>query len=246
MKSLLSFILSITAMSATSLAQGPHGLPGGTPASVLAMNRVQTITGAVTAVNIGYGMQYPSVTINKLPIKVAPVWYLLEKNFEIKIGDSLTILAAPSTAPSDLYLYAVELTNNATKAHIHLRDPSGVPFWSGRGGWVGQSGSGPMSDGDCTEPLAIVTETGTVEQLTIGVGIQMPSVSLKTEAGKLLVIKLGPERLLLQSDIELKAGDIITVKYALTPHDDELVALTITKGTVTVVLRGDDCHPAWS
>jgi len=48
----------------------------------------------VSAVNIGYGMQYPSLTINKLQIKVAPVWYLLDKNFEIKAGDPLVLLTS--------------------------------------------------------------------------------------------------------------------------------------------------------
>ena len=71
-------------------------------------------------------------------------------------------------------------------------------------------------------------------------------MTLKTAAGKMLVIKLGPERILLEADLELKAGDSITVKYAVTSHDDELVALAITKGTVTVTLRGDDCRPAWN
>ena len=74
----------------------------------------------------------------------------------------------------------------------------------------------------------------------------MPSLVLKTAAGKLLTIKLGPERMLLATDLELKAGDSITVKYAeMACDDDELVALAITKGGVTVTLRGDDCRPAW-
>ena len=74
----------------------------------------------------------------------------------------------------------------------------------------------------------------------------MPSLTLKTAAGKLLVIKLGPERLLLEADLEVKAGDALSVKYAVTSHDGELVALAITKGGVTVTLRGDDGRPAWN
>ena len=44
------------------------------------------MAGLVTAVEIGYTMQYPTVTVNKTQIKVAPAWYLLEKNFEIRSG----------------------------------------------------------------------------------------------------------------------------------------------------------------
>jgi hypothetical protein len=65
-------------------------------------------------------------------------------------------------------------------------------------------------------------------------------------AGKLLVIKLGPERILLEADLELKSGDAISVKYAVTSHDDEMIAPAITKGSVTVTLRGDDCRPIWN
>jgi hypothetical protein len=211
------------------------------------MTKLQTVTGAVTAVSIGYGMQYPSITIDKLQIKAAPVWWLLEENFEIRAGDNLTVLAAPSISPSDPYLYAVEMTNNTTKVKVVLRDANGLPLWSQpRGGAGAGTGSGPVAGGDCAQVLSIATESGVVAQVASGVGIRMPTLTLKTAAGKLLVIKLGPERILLEADLELEAGDSITVKYAITSHDDELVALAITKGVVTVTLRGDDCRPTWN
>lgn len=246
-------ILCLAAMAALASAQGPRGgamnggggQGGGRNSTTLAITNMQTVTGAVTAINIGYGMQYPSITVNKVQIKVAPVWYLLEKNFEIQTGDNLTIAAAPSTTGSDPYLYAVEITNNGTKAHIVLRDAAGLPLWSQRGGPGAGYGSGPMADGPC-EVLSIATETGVIEQVTAAVGIQMPTLTLKTSASKLLTIKIGPERLLLEADLELKAGDTVTVKYAVTSHDGELVALSITKGTTTVTLRGDDCRPIWN
>ena len=105
-------------------------------------------------------MQYPSITVSKLQIKVAPVWYLLEKNFEIRSGDNLTIVAAPSTSASDSYLYAVEMTNTATQSKLVLRDASGLPLWSRQGGGPGAGAGtvhGPMADGDCTQVLSIAT-----------------------------------------------------------------------------------------
>jgi hypothetical protein len=74
----------------------------------------------------------------------------------------------------------------------------------------------------------------------------MPTLTLKTADGKLLTFKLGPERTLLAADVELKAGDKVTVRYAVETCTDELVALAITTSTgVTIRLRNDDCTPCW-
>jgi len=91
-----------------------------------------------------------------------------------------------------------------------------------------------------------VTVSGTVDSVSMGAGIQMPSLMLKTAGGKLLVFKLGPERVLLEADLELTAGDGLTVKYMESACTGELVALTIaTASGKTVILRTDDCVPAW-
>jgi hypothetical protein len=261
-------ILCLAASAGMMLAQGmrggngqPGGMNGsagsqnGTHTSNLAMTKLQTVTGAVTAVDIGYAMQYPTITINKLQVKVAPVWFLLDSNFEIKAGDSLSVVAAPSLLASDPYLYAVSITNTKTGAKITLRDANGFPVWAqgsgsgnmGSGGMGSGNGPGTMNgSGECTQLLSIATDSGLVQQISSGAHIQMPTLTLKTSAGKLLEIKLGPERILLNAGMELSAGDSITVKYAVTAHDDELIALAITKNGVTVTLRGEDCHPAWN
>jgi hypothetical protein len=142
---------------------------------------------------------------------------------------------------SDPYLYAITITNTKTNAKIVVRDESGLPLWA----QAGRSGN-MAGNGECTQLLSIATESGVVQQITSGARIQMPTLTLKTSAGRLLEIKLGPERILLNADFELKAGDSITVKYAVTSHDDELIALAITKSGVTVTLRGEDCRPAWN
>lgn len=145
MKFTFDIAICMAAIAGLAVAQGPRngrgagGMhQGGMDQANLAMTKLQTVTGAVTAVNIGYGMQYPSITVSKLQIKVAPVWYLLEKNFEIRSGDNLTIVAAPSTSASDSYLYAIEMTNTATKSKLVLRDASGLPLWSRQGSGPGQ------------------------------------------------------------------------------------------------------------
>jgi hypothetical protein len=167
-------------------------------------------------------MEYPSIIVNKLQIRVAPIWYLLDKGFELKVGDAVSVSAAPAALASDPYLYALEITNVTTKLRIALRDSNGVPLWSG--GPNGARGNGPMAVGGCLDPGTIVSAAGTVDKISMGAGIQMPTLTLKTADGKLLVLKLGPERILLAADFEVKPGD----------------------SGVTLQLGGNDCAPAWN
>ena len=235
-------VLLTFAIAGSCFAQGPFGQgPATTPASRLDMARLQTVSGAVTAVAIGYGWQYPSITVAKVQIKVAPAWYLLENDFEVKVGDVLDVQAAPAASAADPYLYAVAIVAAATGRRLRLRDVSGVPLWANpqaipRDGLEGQGTQG--------SPPAVAT--GTVERMDSGFGIQMPTLTLRTADGSLLTFKLGPERVLLQSDLELKAGDPVTVLYVSPGCRDELVALSITSAAgKTVVLRDGSGRPGW-
>lgn len=241
-----TLLTSITLLLAAGMcfAQGQQSSRrgGGSGTSQLDMSKLQNVTGAITAVNIGYGIEYPSITLNKVQIKMAPVWYLLDKGFEAKIGDSVSLVAAPSTVAADRYLYAVEVTNTVSKLRIVLRDGAGVPLWSGRG----NPAEGPVAEGGCWDASAVAGVTGTIDKVNMGVGIQMPTLTLKTSDGKLLVLKLGPERVLLEADLELKAGDVVTVSYVQATCTDELIALSITTSSGTVVtLRDGNRGPAW-
>jgi hypothetical protein len=237
---------AIGLMAAVSIcaAQGPRGpRPGplnGSPG--LDMARVQTITGTVAAVDIGYGMQYPSIKVDNTVIKVAPVWYLLDQGFELRTGDTVSVVAAPSNSANDPYLHAVEITKTSSNLRIVLRDASGVPLWTANRRGAG----GPMLSGGCLDPSTAATVNGTVDKVNMGLGIQMAALVLKTADDKLLVFKLGPERVLLAADVELKAGDVIAVKYAAETCNDELVVLSFTAADgLTVTLRNDDGTPAW-
>ncbi len=208
--------------------------------TTLNMSRLQTVTGTASAVNIGFGMAYPTVTIGTIAVKVAPAWYLLDNGFEMKAGDPVRILAAPANSSADAYLYAVEITNTATGLRMVVRDATGVPLWTNR------QATGPGAEGSCLSGATIAVASGTVEQINSGLGIQMPTLTLKTADGEFLTFKLGPERVLLQSDLELKAGDRITVKYAVASCSGELIALAITDlSGNTVALRDDLGRPAW-
>ena len=211
------------------------------------MAKATAITGAVSAVSIAYGAQYPSITVGNQVIKIAPVWYLLDQDFEIKAGDQVSVLAAPSLVPNDSYWYAIEITNTVTKAKVALRDAAGVPLWTGgKGPRDGPNGPAAATGIGCIDPATIATVTGVVDKVSMGVGIQMPALTVKSADGKLISMKIGPERVLLEADFELAAGDKVTAKYALAACSEEFIALALTNAAgVTLTLRNDDGTPAW-
>ncbi len=212
----------------------------------LNLAKLQTIEGTVTAVNLAYGTEYPSITINQALIKVAPVWFLLDHDFEIKTGDKLKVTAAPSVLPSDSCLYALTLTNLAKNTLLMLRDPNGIPQWHGGRGPQGNSGAVRLGGG-CLDPATITTVAGVVEKVTAGPGLEQPTLVLKTGDGKLITVKIGPGWILLANDFELKAGEKVTVKYGVAACSGENMALELINAAgVKVVLRNDDGTPAWN
>ena len=250
-RSIWNFFLLFVLTAALALAQGRNGNGQGGPAGGprtnpgLSIAQQQIIEGTISSVQIADGAQYPSIVVNKVQIKVAPAWYLLENDFELAVGDSVKVLAAPCYAANDAYLYAIEITKTASGAKITLRNEVGAPLWIGaarRGG----NPQAPRTGGGCVDPASIKNVTGTIDTVTSGVGIQHPTLVLKVDNG-LLTLKLGPERIILDSDLELKPGAELTVKYALATCADEYLALELTdsKG-YNVVLRHDDGRPAWN
>lgn len=244
-------LTTILAIAGTAcFAQGPRGPQRQNSAShtvtVMDMAKVRTVTGTVAAIHIGYGMQYPSVTVAQNMIKAAPAWFLQEQGFEIKVGDQVSISAVPSLVSNDPYLYAIDITNTASKTKVVLRDSAGIPLWSGYGG--SEVHSGPSRSGaGCLDAASILTVTGVVEKVSMGVGLQMPSLVIKTSAGTWVSMKLGPERILLATDFELKAGEQVTAMYALEVCSDENVALQLTNSAgLTVALRNQDGTPNWN
>jgi hypothetical protein len=242
-----NLIAVIVAAGTLALAQGPRGPQTGYPtnqAAGLDMTKVQTTEGTVVSVNVGYGSQYHSIQIDQTTVKVAPVWFLLENDFEIRAGDKLKVTAAPSFQVRDAYLNAITVTNTVSGASLTLRDNNGIPLWAREQG-VGHGTEGQATCTRCSGPTSVATVSGTVNQISAGIGIQMPSMVLKTADGNLLTVKLGPERILEAADFEIKAGDALTVRYALT-CTGETVALELTNSAGTkVVLRKDDLTLAW-
>ena len=259
---LLVAVLGLMPLAAD--AQGPRGPQGGgarmggpqmggTQAGQpqLDLTRQAVVEGAITQIHLAYGAQYPSIAINATQIKIAPVWYLLDQNFELKEGDAVRVVVAPSTR--DSYLYALNITKTANNVRITLRDEQGLPLWAARGSGPGQRlGNGGPPEGElpcggaCMEAGSVTTITGTVDKVTMGAGIRFPVAVIKTADGKLHSVKIGPERVLLANDFEIAAGQALTAKVGVSSCSDELVALELTDAAgVTVVLRDANGLPAW-
>lgn len=240
--------LLLTASAAFS--QGPRG-PFGSVApgqnTGLDMAKATVVEGTVTAVNIASGTQYPSITVGTMQIKVAPVWYLLDSDFEVAAGMTLQVKAAPSLMTSDSYLHAIEMTNVKLGSIVVLRNADGVPLWRSPRGSRFQEAAPPRAAMSCVvDPASVRTESGIVDRITAGVRIQMPLLVLKMSDGRLVTVKIGPERLLLDNDFEAAAGDRLTVLYAAAPCADEFIALQLIDGAGhKVILRNDDGSPAW-
>lgn len=245
-----SLVLTIAAAAA---AQGPGpGGPGpsgnrpGSPADHAGLNMaaVQVVQGTITSVQIALGAQYPAIVVDGKSIKVAPAWYLLDNDFELSAGVAVKVTMAPSLRSNDPYMYAIDVTKTASGASIVLRSTAGIPLWTGARR-AGGNQAAPRTGTGCIDAASISTVTGTLQQVTAGLGIQHPEMVLSVN-GSLMTFKLGPEWVLFDSDVELMVGETLTVRYAAALCVEELLALRITDSEGnTVVLRHDDGTPAW-
>ncbi|HZT30310.1 MAG TPA: hypothetical protein VFA33_10530 [Bryobacteraceae bacterium] len=223
------------------LAQGRGGANGPGAGAGLDLTRTQTIEGVISALNLVYGVQYPSMVVNNTEIKLAPAWYFVENDFELAVKDRVRVTAAPCRACGDPALYAIDITITASGDVIVLRSSAGLPLWT-RG--AGQ-GSGAAARGAGIDSGSIRTVTGKISSVNAGAGIQMPTLTLAVD-GASLSVRIGPERVLLEADFPLHVGDQITARIALATCTGQYVALSLTnaQGT-TLVLRNDDGAPVW-
>ena len=146
-KGLMVIALAL-ALAAPALAQvRPGGGMGrGMGPGVYNPETVTTVTGQVEKLTElpslgrggGKGMQYRGALLKtdqgSLMVDLAPGWFLNDKKFEVKVGDTLAATGSKVTLDNQPGLIAREVTVNGTT--LKLRDEKGVPVWhgSGRGG----------------------------------------------------------------------------------------------------------------
>ncbi|HYK88473.1 MAG TPA: hypothetical protein VE398_06865 [Acidobacteriota bacterium] len=115
-------------------AQGtmPHSGQGVAPQCHMQLDLAAktALEGTVESVSMAAGQGMPSFTIQagdkKAIIVASPYWALTKANFDIKVGDRMSILAFPSLQFSDTYV-AADLKNLTTGKTLLLRDDNGIP-----------------------------------------------------------------------------------------------------------------------
>jgi hypothetical protein len=211
----------------------------------LDLTRQQTIEGPISSVQIALGLQYPTIVVNQATIRLGPVRFLLDQDFELKVGERVRVQVAPSLLASDPGLVALSITKISSNTTLTLRDANGMPLWTNSRRGPGNGQAEVSGGGACVDPATIAVVEGIIESVNAGLGIQHPTLTLRV-GEQLLTFKLGPEWYLLENDFVLKPGAWLRVKYAAATCIDELLALALTnEAGVTVVLRGDNGTPAW-
>lgn len=265
MKTLMKFAAIALLATAVTLAQparqrGSQLASPSTAAAGLNLSATVTLNGTVTAVNVATASQYPTISLNGTVVKVAPVWFLLENDFEIETGHQLVVRAAPALLPTGYY-YALEVENLTTQKSIQLRDASGRPLWFRAPGLeMGLRGESPGSSsaagafawqaraavtyGGCLDTNNLVEITGQIVEIDATAGIRQPAIVLDV-GGKLVTVRIGPLRVLFATDLELAPGDVVSVIAAQETCTGNLVALKLSVGDQTVQLRNPDGRPAW-
>jgi hypothetical protein len=138
------------ALAAPALAQpGPGGgMGGGMGPMLYNPQTVITLTGQVEKLEeltMGRNMAFREAILKtdqaSLKVHLGPAWFLDEKKFAIKVGDTVSATGSKVTLNNQPVLIAREVTVNG--ATLKLRDDQGRPVWRGMGrGGMGQ-GMGP-------------------------------------------------------------------------------------------------------
>jgi hypothetical protein len=154
-KGLLVIALVMTlALVGPALAQpGPGGGMGrGMGPMLYNPQTVTTVTGQVEKLEDlpsmggggGQGMQHRGLLLKtdqgSLVVHLGPGWYLDEKKFAVKAGDTVSATGSKVTLNNQPALIAREVTANGTT--LKLRDDQGLPVWRGKGQGKGM-GQGP-------------------------------------------------------------------------------------------------------
>lgn len=94
---------------------------------------VHAVKGVVATVSMARGLGPATITLQtsegtRYTLRLGPVRYLLQKGFNLTVGDVLEVRAAGAgVAP----LIAIEARNLTTRKSIRLRDENFRPLWAG-------------------------------------------------------------------------------------------------------------------
>jgi len=153
---LIALTLACPALAQTGPGGGGRGMGmgGGMGPRLYNPQTVTTVTGQVEKLedlpSMGMGgarsMQYRGVTLKtdqgSILVHLGPGWYLDEKKFVVKVGDTVEATGSQVTLNNQPALIAREVKVKGTT--LKLRDDQGLPVWRGMGrGSGGGPGQGP-------------------------------------------------------------------------------------------------------
>ena len=145
---ILVIMVVLLALACPGLAQpGPGGMVmgGGMGPRLYDPQTVTTVTGQVEKLeelSMGPNMAFREVLLKteqgSLKVHLGPGWYLDEKKFAVKAGDTVSATGSKVTLNNQPALIAREVTVNGTT--LKLRDDQGLPVWRrmGQGTGMGQ------------------------------------------------------------------------------------------------------------
>jgi hypothetical protein len=230
---------------------------------------IVTIEGIVESVEMGISQEFPTFTLalpgdGKVTVVTGPYYILLDKGFEIRVGDRMAVKAFRSLWYENTYV-AVELSNLTTGETLVLRDETGRPLWTnrgkpgepggpGNGGYGGGNGAGnggPGSGGDQQNggPANIITLEGVVVTVDMVCGDHYPSFTIAKSDGTKVVVMTGPYRYLVENSFSITIGDSVVVEAIVSLwHDGAYVAIEISNVTTgaVILLRDEDAKPLWT
>jgi hypothetical protein len=153
---LVIFVSLVLVGPALAQLGGGMGMGGGMGGRLYNPQTVTTVTGQVEKLedlpSMGMGggrdMQYQGVTLKmdqgNIMVHLGPGWYLDEKKFAVKAGDTVEATGSKVTLNNQPALIAREVKVKGTT--LKLRDDQGLPVWRGMGsGPGGGPGKGPAS-----------------------------------------------------------------------------------------------------
>ena len=238
------------------LAAGPGG--GGK----VDLSTVRTVSGTVSSVTMGPGLQHPSFVLaeaggESLTVELGPYWFLVANSFSLAVGDSVTATVANCASRTDSDVVAFSVQDLTTGASITLRDENGKPLWKGkRGGQAqgqaqgqtkkgGRGGAGCYASGGNVNPSTIQEVSGQVTALSLGLGTHRNTVTLTAQGGGQYVVALGPFWYMHQQGFTLQQGQAVSIRMAQCAQGWVALSVENTATGKVLQLRNDQGVPLW-
>jgi len=222
------------------------------------LSTVRTVSGTVSSVTMGPGLQHPSFVLAEtggetLAVELGPYWYLVANSFSLAVGDSVTATVANCASRTGSEVVALSVQDLTMGASITLRDENGMPLWKGKHGGRGQAqakrggqgGSRCYASGGAVNPSTIQEVSGQVTALSLGLGTHRNTVTLTAQGGGQYVVALGPFWYMQRQGFTLQEGQAVSIRMAQCAQGWVALSVENTATGKVLQLRNDQGVPLW-